>query len=205
MARVIGSGRVTRKSHQPPTPQPTVEIASRNDIEPLYQGDLALCGLYAAANALRLALQGHAPMSKARAKKLAHVGFGYLDRRGLLLDAICSGMETKDWHKLIRRLAREVSTQKLSVELERPKLGRKSTIDDVFTWIEDSLADGKPVLICLGAGLNHFAVIAGIDESRVHLFDSAGFKFVKRSCCGIGERFHHIAPKALIRVAVRRR
>jgi len=191
-------------SHTPS--RPGIEITARHAIEPYSQGNLdSLCGLYAAINALRLALHDDGGQTKADAKHLFGQAIAYLDRKGALAETLAHGMETRRWHALVRHLAKHAATDSLTVDLERPEFHAKPTIADIFGWIDTSLAEGKPVLVQLSHGLNHFSVVAGATSASLKLFDSDGHRFVRRASCGIKEGFHHIPPKALLRLSVRRR
>lgn len=200
----------SRASSSPLAPSPStnqiIELAARHDIELYSQGNLdCLCGVYAAINALRLGLHDHDPLTKAEAKRLLERGTAYLDRKQALAEALVNGMETRRWHALVRHLAKQAATDSMLIELERPEFHPKPTIADIFGWIDTSLAEGKPVLVQLSNGLDHFSVVAGATSASLQLFDSDGHRFVRRASCGIKTGFHHIPPKALMRLSVRRR
>ena len=182
----------------------TVEIAARHEIEPFRQGNLdGLCGLYSAINGLRLALHPHRPLNRTGAKRLFRSGVEYLDRKQWLGDAIQNGMSKGRWHRLIRHLIKQISKNDLVAQAEMPSFAKRPSIDDVFSWIADSLAIGAPVLACFADYLDHYSVVVAIDDRKLRLFDSSGFKHVLRASCGIGTGRHQITPGALIRIAVR--
>lgn len=206
MIQATGKTRITRQSPQPPPPQPIIAITARNTIEPHRQGNLdGLCGIYSTINGLRLALYDHIPLTKAAAKRLFEMGADFLDERDGAGEAMWAGMETRRWHALVRKLAKYVSTDSVVVDVERAEFTSKPTIEQVFEWIDASLAQGKPVLVHLDGTLKHFSVIAGSTPTRLELFDSAGHKFVMRTSCGVRTGFHIIRPKSLLRLAVRPR
>ena len=185
---------------------PIIEITARHNIQPLHQGKLdGLCGLYAAINALRLVLHDHHALTNAGTKRLFEQGAFYLERKGALREALAHGMETRRWHGLVRHMVKRASPDTFSIELERAAFGRKPAIGDIFDWIDASLSRNSPALIQLDKGLNHFSVVAASTQSSLHLFDSCGHRFVKRTSCGIQTGFHHIPPNALLRMTARQR
>lgn len=205
MARVTGVGRFTPPTASTSPPSLPVEIVARHAIEPYRQGELdGLCSIYSAINALRLALHSAAPLSKACAKDLFERGAMYLDRRGGVTETLAFGTSTRRWHGIVRRLARQASSAELAVELEQPSFDAKPSSDDILAWVEASIADGKPVLIQLAEGIDHFTVVAGVTPTRLQLFDSCGQRFIKRKSCEPGS-YCRIPPKALLRIAVSRR
>ena len=204
MAGVIGTGRFTPAQPSASLKYP-VEIAARHAIEPYRQGELdQLCGLLSAVNAIRLAVHSRAPLSKAGSRDLFECGVEFLRRKDGAAEALVSGMGTRRWHGIVRRLARQASSATLTVELEQPAFDAKPTIDEIFTWIEASIEAGKPVLIHLAGGLDHFSIVAGVTPTRLQLFDSCGHRFIKRKSCEPGS-YYRIPTKALLRIAVSRR
>lgn len=192
--------------NQKPNHGRCIEIVARHAIEPYNQGSLdGLCGLYSAINGLRLARHDHDPMNRAQCKRLLGRGAAYLHRNRSLTPALSKGMETWLWHALIRNLAKHAVTDEIAFKIERPVFSGEPDIADVFAWIDASLGQGKPVLICLRNALNHFSVVTASTPSNLLLFDSNGHRFVKRSSCGIDTGRHQIAPEALLRLSVRRR
>lgn len=187
------------------TRRTTIEIAARLRLTPFHQGELdALCGVYGAINALRLAMADHAPLTKAQCKQLFAAGVEYLDRKNVLGEVAVAGMGTRRRLALARHLAKLVSTSNFQIEVERPDHSAWASIDDAFTWIDESLSEGKPVLIALMGGLNHYTVVAGSTPTRLTLFDSDGLRFIRKSSCGSDTGFHRVPFKGLLRIAVKR-
>ena len=204
MAGVSRSSRSARNTPKPHPHRKTVEIAARHAIQPHRQGNFdSLCGLYAAINGIRLALYPHQPLNRPAAKRLFHSGVEYLDQKQVLCDVMHVGMLKGRWHRLIRYLLKQTANDKLAAQAQKPSFPKPVSIDGVFDWIADSLAIGAPVLASFADYLDHYSVIVAIDDSRLHLFDSSGFKHVLRSSCGIGTGRHQILPGALIRIAVK--
>lgn len=192
--------------NQKPNHGGCIEIVARHAIEPYGQGDLdGLCGLYSAINGFRLARYDHDPMTKAECKRLLGRGANYLHRHRALAPALANGMETWLWHALIRNLAKHAASDAIGFKIERPVFSGEPRIADVLAWIDASLSQGKPVLICLRSALNRFSVVAASTPTKLLLFDSNRHRFVKRSSCGTSSGRHQIPPEALLRLSVRRR
>ena len=204
------AGLSASKRSSPTTPKSrphlkTVEIAVRHEIEPYRQGNLdGLCGLYSVINALRLAAHPYRPLNRTDAKRIFRSGVEYLDRKQWLGDAIQHGMSKGRWRRMIRYLVKQISNEDLAAHAETPSLPKPVSIDDVFDWIADSIEIGAPVLACFADYLDHYSVVVAIDDRKLRLFDSSGFKYVLRSSCGIGTGRHQILPGALIRIAVKK-
>jgi hypothetical protein len=202
----ITKGSAPKAPKSPLNARDCFEIRARHEIEPFQQGGLdGLCGLYSAINVLRLALHDSEPLNKAAAKYLLALGAAYLDRKHTLSSALADGMQVRRWHGLVRYLAKHVATQATTIEIERPIMEGKPTITDVFDGIVASLAQNKPVLINLAGALNHFSIVAASTPTTLQLFDSSGHRYLRRASCGIRTGYHHIPPKALLRLAVQRR
>lgn len=185
-----------------PSKSSIIEFVSRHELTPYNQGRLdGLCGLYSALNAIQLALPPDGALANAQATRLFQKGVGYIARKCSLQSVLTKGMSTKRWRKLLRFLARHADGAKYSLLIEYPPRTDEPTVEALFEWIEASLLTGKPVLICLENRLNHFSVVAGLDDRRLHFFDSHGLRYVFRSSCGIGERLHHISRIGIMRLA----
>lgn len=203
---VAGHDRATPTSPSSSQLDSLIEIGARHEIAPLRQGELDLmCAVYSVVNAIRLALQDFEPLKLGRARQLFNAGVSLLEQKGSAAEALTSGVGTRRWHSIARRLVREVAKSNLGVELERPDFSKTPAIGEVIGWIEASVAERKPVLVRLAGGIKHFTVIAGVTCNRFELFDSCGHRFIKRASCGLSDSYYRIPPKALLRIAVSRR
>jgi hypothetical protein len=183
----------------------TIDIAARHRIEPLLQGSLdGLCGLYGAINALRLALADQSPLTKSDCRKLFADGVEFLHGKKGLSNAAVEGMGTHRRFALARHLARQISSPRRRVQIERVDHRALRTIEGVLDWIEVSLTQGMPVLLTLTGGLEHYTVVAGATSKTLRLFDSSGHRFIRKSSCSIRSGFYQIPPNGLLRVAVNR-
>ena len=205
MAGVIGAGRFTPPTASASPPSLPVEIAARHAIESFRQGELdGLCSIYSAVNAIRLALHDLAPLSKACAKDLFERGVTYLDKRDGVAETLVAGTSIRRWHGIVRRLAGDASNAMVVVDVEQPDFDHRPAIDEILAWIEASIAAGKPVLVHLAEGIDHFTVVAGVTPSRLQLFDSCGHRFIRRQSCVGPNSYYRIPPKALLRIVVSR-
>ncbi|MFC3423759.1 hypothetical protein [Rhizorhabdus histidinilytica] len=201
-----GKRRITSTIPSTSLRPPAVEIGARHQIEPLRQGELdLLCGILSPLNAIRLALHATAPLSRAGSKRLFEAGVRFLHGKSGGPEAVYAGMGTRRWHQIAKCMAERASGSSMTIEVERPTFDAVPTVEQVFAWIELSLAAGKPVLLRLAKGVDHFTVAAGITATRVFLFDSTGQSFLKQTSCRGSESFYRIPPKALARIAVSRR
>ena len=188
-----------------PAPQPSLlAVVRQNKIEPFHQGKLdGLCGLYAPIKALRLVRLGHAPLSRLQCKQLFADGTHFLNRRGKFGEIATEGMGLRRSYSLACHLAKKASTEKFAFQIERPQHQLWGSINDVFEWIEASLVLHQPVLIPLANSLDHYSVVVGTTAKALHLFDSSGVSFVRKSNCGLRKGIHHIPPSGLLRFTVR--
>jgi len=174
-----------------------------SDLKPLRQGELdGLCGLYAVINALRLGMAETAPLTNARSRELAGLAIDRMYRWRRPSSNISCGMDPKHQRALANLIAQHVSGVEADVVFERCTLDRHASIDDAFSWVEQSLQQGKPVLALLSGAHDHFTVIRGITDRSLVLFDSAGRTRLSRAHCGITSGRHRIVPTGLMRIAI---
>lgn len=192
-------------SHQT-NQQTIIEIAASRRLEPFRQGSLdGLCGLVSTINGIRLVLADCAPLSKSRAKDLFAEGIKFLHRKSGLHAAVLSGMGKQRRLALARYLAKQVSTTNYQVIVEQPDHSAWTEIADVFRYIEGSLAQQMPILVMLTGGLEHFTTIAASSHKLLHLADSNGQRFIRKSSCGLtSDSFYQIPPNGLLRIRVHR-
>lgn len=190
---------------RPSCPSAIVEISARHRLTPYAQGDFSTCcALYSTINALRLAVDDVSSLSRSACESLYRLGVAFLARQGGLTEAAIDGIRLRRRLNLARHLARAVNIDGCEVVVERPDLTVLSSIEDVFCWIELSLAEGAPVLVSLEGGLDHYTVAAGITSKSLLLFDSSGQRLLRRSSCGLRSGFYQIDPRGLLRIAVHR-
>lgn len=146
------------------------------------QGDFdSLCGLYSIVNAIRLAALPLRPLTSRQATGLFNSGIDYLQERRLLHRVIASGMQTRLWISLVRRLCHHAESPSLTFECVLPPYhGKPIQLAEAQRWIEQSLKSQAPVLILLERQ-DHFSVISGMTDKRLHLFDSWSYHYVRMS------------------------
>jgi hypothetical protein len=161
-----------------------------------------MCALYSSVNGLRLALADHSPLTQAQCRELFADGVDFLRRKGSLDTALTTGTGKKRWHALTRFLAKRLSRSSVQLQVELPEHEAWPTIEYAFAWIDESLADEKPVLIALMGSLRHFTVVSASTPTTLQLFDSTGLRFVRKSSCGFSGTHHIVPPAGLLRIAV---
>lgn len=196
-------------SHDRSTSHPNgglLEIETRHALTPMLQGEFdKLCGIYAVINAVRLAWEKSAPVKMRACRAMFAAGIELMTRMELLDEAAISGISHKHWRLLSKRLAKFASDDGFEFSIERPARSGWTSVHHAFAWIHESLEQGKPVLLALDGKLKHYTVVAGSTADTLLLFDSTGLQFVRKSSCGLSGSYHLIVPKALMRVAIRRR
>ena len=177
------------------------ELDGWQRIVPLAQGDLDhLCGIYAIINALRLARQPLAPMSLAKSRQLFDDAIGFLAELNILHAALVNGISARNWKLLAAFLASRASTAyvTISVELFREKKSARA----IMQCIDDSVANGWPLLLHLGRRHQHYTVIAASTPHHIVLCDSWRLMRVKRAQF---VKRHDITASTMMRLTVQQR
>lgn len=156
-----------------------LERTASKPLQPFVQGDFdSLCGLYSIVNAIRLAALPVRPLTSRQATGIFNSGIAYLHERRLLHGVITRGMQTRLWISLARRLCHYAESPSLVFDcVLPPHHGKPIQLVEARTWINDSLTRQAPVLILLERQ-DHFSVISGTSEKRLHLFDSWSYHYV---------------------------
>jgi hypothetical protein len=183
-------------------------IPGADEYEPFSQGSLSrLCGLYSILNAVQLGLYPHR-LAPAHRKRLFIAAVGHLGRKGMLGKVLGVGMEEDVWLELAKAVGEHVENRfGVRFELRKAITGeagsnRRQALKSIATAIER----GRPVLVYLGAALDHYTVICGIAGERLLLFDSDGLKWLAIDGVGLGQasrRRHWIAPESTYAVVRR--
>lgn len=173
-------------------------------IEPLQQGAAdGLCGLYAAINAVRLVSAPIQPLTHSQSMQLASDGFEYLKQKRKLETAITYGMGCSLQRKLLKHIVKKASKlSKLSFRYERIEVTQEN-------WqykVKSKVQSGHAVNLVLEGAYNHFTVITEVTDIRFELFDSYGFKWVRRDTCCLRncdkKKRHLINPKSLVAIGI---
>ena len=199
------AGRSTSARHiSPPraSPSASYEIAARHSIKPLQQGELdCFCGIYAAINAVRLALaSSDRPLSRKDCYELFAAAAKFVASKDAA-EALTWGLALRRRLAVTKLIVKEASRLGSSLAIERPAYRRWTSIEDAFRWIEESMALGKPVLAYVAGDPEHYTVIAGITPTTLHLFDSVGMKLIRRRHINLSAGSRILWPSGLLRLA----
>jgi len=159
------------------------------ELTPLHQGSLSgLCGLYSMLNGIKLALYPHNP-SRAEWQAIYLHGVGRLAQRRQLKRVLGLGMDIDTWFDLGTALLSFINSRYGTELVLQPALMGTAATDRLraIQRIKARVESKAPVLTCLGRYLDHFTVICGYTPTRLMLFDSSGFQWVKAANVGIGE------------------
>lgn len=197
--------RIISACHFSPPPASrsvSYEIAARHIIKPLQQGELdCFCGIYAAINAVRLALASSAkPIFRKDCHELFAVAAKFVANKDAS-EALTWGLALRRRLALTKLIVAEASRLGSSLAIERPNYRRWTSTEDAFGWIEESLALGMPVLAYLAEDPDHYTVIAGITPTTIHLFDSVGMKLIRRKHVSLSSGRRILWPPGLLRLA----
>lgn len=188
--------RPTRPNHKKPNDSHKLE--GLRQLAPYMQGELdSLCGLYSIINAIRLVLQPIAPVSSAKSSQLFEAGIEFLRQHDCLDPALVNGINIRRWKLLAALLAEQASTAKYSIAVETTK--RRMPARAIMRCIDDSIANGSPVLLHLGRRYQHYTVIAGMTPHSIMLFDSWRLARAKR--VGFVKR-HDVTASSMMRLTV---
>lgn len=177
-------------------------------IQPLGQGDYdGLCGLYSILNAIRLAAAPTRVLSHKHTQKLFIGGVRFLEQRDLLHRAVSGSIERRRWLTLTEFLRREARLNcDLSLRYEWPFEAEEETQPtQVLDAIEQILLQRKAVMAFLRGTYRHYSVISGYTPSSLTLFDSYGYRWLRKASCvatTTEPARHHIHAPSLIAVSV---
>ena len=161
-------------------------------LAPLQQGDLScLCGLYSMMNAIHLSLYPRR-LTQRQQHTLFAAGISVISQRRALKGVLGAGMDEDLWQEigkaLIKRAGIDVAC---SLKLARLRVGRRTQGTRPLMVIERTVAEGCPVLICLGGALDHYTVVCGYGDRTLKLFDSSGLNWIGTDMIGVGEDSGH--------------
>jgi hypothetical protein len=172
-------------------------------IQPATQGDYdGLCGLYCIINAVRLVLTPHRDLSREEVKALFAEGVRFLARKGDLPKAVHSCVGERVWPRLAERIV--ASAQPIAdrpILLERPRWAREVSVRETLLRIEKMIVAGKAPCVFLRGNYRHYSVISGYTSVSLKLFDSFGYRWVRRRSCGTTgtpARLHRLHVQSLI-------
>lgn len=173
---------------------PLQEAAER--LLPYHQGRFDnLCGLYSVLNAIQLAQWPMLERSAHRSRRLFQHGIAALEHEGLLYSAMKHGIDEATWTWLTESLLVEASRIS-GIMLRRVPIlrrTRRSDFDGALALIDRHTRSGAPVLVELAGAYQHYTTIVGINDNRLLLFDSYGYRWISAASCDLDH--HHATAR----------
>lgn len=176
---------------------------ARHDIKPLRQGALdSLCGVYAILNAVRLLAYPDKHIHMRDLKTLFRRGVKILSKQRHLKFTLSWGLDPVPWDRFLERFLPDVEAV-VGFRIKQHKVfesedGRK--VSEVARALRSHLDQGHPIVLILGGAYDHWTVIAGHSEQRLHLFDSYGYCWISTRSLTLDQqlrnRAHLLMPDA---------
>lgn len=177
-------------------------------IQPLGQGDYdGLCGLYAILNAIRLAAAPTQILSHKHTQQLFVSGVRYLSDKACLERAVCWAIERQRWLGLMCHMRREAwRTARLRVHHEHLfEPDDETDAKKALAAIQHHIAERKAVLAFLRGAYRHYTVVAGSTPTSLILFDSYGYRWLRKASCLATARDparHNVHAASLMAISV---
>jgi hypothetical protein len=171
------------------------KLANASLIEPLHYGDAltGLSGVYAVANAVRLAVADRRQLNAIEVHLLVAAGFNFLSDRLTARQVFNSGCRVSLWRGMAGAMVEAARLRlKIHLGLDRlvsaPRNDRKAT----FAEIEDALTHWRPVMMLCRGG--RYTVVSGFTPVSLLLFDGHAC-WLSKNACGVpgdGENERHM-------------
>lgn len=153
---------------------------------PRCQGDFdMLCGIYSIINGIDLVTDRKCVRWIMRPRTLFKRSLDFLDERGCDNITAC-GLDSEDWHALAHHLFGLIADKGM-MRLSRGKTALRELPDrseDAAGEIDKAVSGGVPVAIYVAKPWDHYTVVSHIDGDKWTLFDSYGYKSIKRASVG---------------------
>jgi len=171
---------------------------------PFEQGEFdGLCALYSVINGIRLAFASQRPLSYAHCQTLFFEGIAFIEAKGRLASTITEGTNFIFWFSLqghLCKVASDLSGQ--TITIERPfKTSKFVRLEQLKAKVLECSSQGLPCLAALAGRYKHYTVIQGATPTRIHLFDSYGYRWVNwanvRTSSKTGAQAHVFRPSSL--------
>jgi hypothetical protein len=152
-------------------------------IQPVYQGDCdGLCGLYCILNGIRLVAAPSRILSDAEVQELFVGGVQDLASAGALPEAVCRSIERDHWRQLANALQRQAATSfGLTLKIEQPFASDEAQMAEALGAIERMILQRKAVMVFMRGTYRHYTVIAGYSPASLRLFDSFGYRWLRKA------------------------
>lgn len=169
-------------------PAKMIIVPGAIELKPYRQGDASsLCGLYSTLNAIQLLLYPDVRLTRKQLQQLVVEGIEFLDTAISIATVFRGGMDERTWMRLGRRLI-DHSNAMTGIRIRRTfPLRKVSSAHAVkaLNVIRCGLRKGRPMLVSLFGGYDHYTVIVGYTQTRFILFDSSGFRWVSATSVGM--------------------
>lgn len=178
-------------------------MEAREALRPFRQGRLdSLCGLYAILNAVHLLAYPDKQMHPAAMKALFRRGIAILSQQRHLKFTVSWGLDPEPWNRLLARLLPEIEDvagfRIKQHRLFEAEIGVKPAA--AVQTLRSHIDQGRPIVLILGGAYDHWTVIAGHSDQRLHLFDSYGYCWISTRSLTLDQhlrnRVHLLMPEA---------
>ncbi|MFZ2979975.1 MAG: hypothetical protein WA085_03005 [Sphingobium sp.] len=178
-------------------------MEAREDLEPLRQGELdSLCGFYALINAVRLLAYPDKHLHQRDLTGLFRTGVKIFSQQRRLKFALSWGLYHAHWDQFLGSFLPEIeAVAGFRIRQHRVfKTKAQLRPSKVVCAIRRHLNCGHPVVLILGGAYDHWTVISGYSEHRLHLFDSSGYCWINTRSITLDEHLtngiHFLSPNA---------
>lgn len=171
-------------------------MEARQALRPFRQGRLdSLCGVYAILNAVYLLAYPDKQMHPAAMKALFRRGVTILSRQRHLSFTLSWGLDPEPWNRLFKLFLPDVEAEAgFRIRQHRVFESRPGLMPwEVARGIRSHLDQGHPVVLILGGAYDHWTVIAGHSDHRLHLFDSYGYCWISTRSLTLDQHLHNRA------------
>lgn len=171
-------------------------MEARQTLRPFRQGRLdSLCGLYAILNAVYLLSYPDKQIHPGAMKALFRQGVAILSRQRHLKFTLSWGLDPGPWDRLLEQflpiIEAEVGFRIKQHKVFKAKPGLMP--EQVASTIRNHLDQGHPIVLILGGAYDHWTVIAGHSDHRLHLFDSYGYCWLSTRSLTLDQHVHNRA------------
>lgn len=189
-----------RREHFGP---PNLNAAMPHPSMPFERGEFDNLDLpYAILNAMHLATAKAGGLRWEEAEKAFRLAVKHLADRRTGLDTFSNPVTMRRACGLAKLMARSVSNLERQVRIEQPPSNLNASIESLFAWIEESLADTLPVVVLLDGEARQLVVVQGIDDERLYLFGSDRRQSIERDDCAVRRGLVVLSATNMLRVRV---
>lgn len=180
-----------------------VSLLGNNKVQSFRHGDFDNLGcLYAILSAFNRALADEGGLRHNEAEKAFRLAVKHLADRRTGMDTFSNPVTMRRACGLAKLMARSVSDLERQVHIEQPPTDLNISIENLFAWIEESLADALPVLVMLDGESRQFVVIQGIDDERLYLSGDDRRQSIERDDCAVRRGLVVLSATNMFRVRV---